>query len=298
MLEKRFFPILGIVVVIILGFGGCSKKSQFEGAWKNERAYYSRDAGTNHLIFQGDNWILLEDGDETARGTFQTNFKTSKENTFITLHYQYKTIYFDDYPPFTEEISLDEEYKYQLEPGKSLKIEELGIFTKAIIPSEEMKKIQNTFNENCNNPDMRNNIKYDDQIYSTRFNLQDIRRIIAKGNFEDVITNKEIKNGCFSNNTLFWTDNSVFLDVLHLRKVGDGIIKKGDAISIGVRKTGLLVEPEENWNKAVYIGDDKTFNSLTSNRRYFLSHRVFCKLSFIGGNPVIEVIGIFTSQYY
>jgi len=295
---SKFF--LLIIILGILVFSGCSKKekSKFEGAWQQDmQGLFRGESSTFHLIFLDNNWIMLSNGFEVFRGTFTTDYKVNIENTYLNLHGQYRTIYQEDYAPFVEEYSGDDEYSYHFDSNGSLIIAGFGDFIKATIPSEEMEKIKNVFQENCNNIDMRNTVLYEGQIYSTLFRLYDIREIIEQGTFENVITEKETKNGTFENNTLFWTDRGLFIDALPLRNITNGILKKGDDISIALLNGSMRVEIEKYWNKAIYVGTDTTFNSMNSQRYAYLNHRIYCKLYFNNGNPIIEVISIVTSDY-
>ena len=286
-----------VMVLCCFFLGNCTKtvqnkpvQNKFEGSWQT-----SMRGLDVHLIIKGDSFIILVDGEESSRGSYNTDFKVSEENTYIHINTRYNTIYYKNFDPFIEEVSDELESKYNFLTDDNLIIERMGNFTKATIPANEIESIQNTFEKNRNNPDMRNTVINNGQVYSTLIEFSDIRMMSDLGSFENMVTEKEVKNGVCSKDVLYWTDNGLFLDVRRLRGNRNGILKNGDNISISFTYGARVAESEEDWTSAVYVGSDVSFYN--QNRFGYNNYTVYGKLYFTNGNPVIEITSIIESDY-
>jgi len=288
------------ISLFVLLFISCnnSEQSKFQGSWQCTEK-------NTHLIFNKNNWILLNDGNEELRGIFTTDYKTSKENKFINLISQYETVYFNEQKPSANEINVENKYSYKFPNKKSIDIEQLGAFNKATISSNDLDKIEVLFKENLKNPDFRNFVVFNENRFSNRFDFAQISEIINQGSFENIITDKEKRDGVFNNNTLNIFCNKLFLEIdglrtvkksvssineetNELRYVNNLVLKTGDKIYISLKEGTPLNEQIE----AIYIGENTGFRNFSRGFGVAMYYRfiILGKLSFVNNLPVFEII--------
>jgi len=288
------------VSLLVLLFVSCnnSEQNKFQGSWHCSE-------NNTHLIFSKNNWILLNDGDEILRGIYTTDYKTSVENTYINLISQYETIYIYEQKPSANEINVENAHSYKFINKNSIEIEQLGTFNKATISSNDLEKIEVLFEDNLKNPDFRNFIIFNEIRFSDRFNFDQIIEIINQGNFENIITDKEKRDGVFVNDALYIFCNDLFLEIDGLRTVQSSVrgidaeinearyvnnlvLKKGDKIYISSKEGTPLNEQIE----AIYIGENTGFTNFTRGfgTAFYYRFIILGKLSFFNNLPVFEII--------
>ena len=162
-MKKRSWSKIAIVALFVTILASCGgEQGKFQGSWESSRSIRlgTMRIDKAHLIFTGDNWILLADGNEIYRGKFITDYKLNKDNKFIQFNVQHETFYFPNYKPFIAEISDKLEFDYTFLPKdsgkKSFEIDGVGTFIETNITSREIGRIETVFKENQNNPDIRN----------------------------------------------------------------------------------------------------------------------------------------------
>jgi hypothetical protein len=291
---KKVRILAATIAVIAMFLTDCSggEEKKIQGAWQAEGLNIN-GSYVQHFIFKGNEWILLRDGLERSRGTFEAGYETSKENTYIIMTVNYVTVYQEGYPQFAEKVSAVNRYRYVFKSKNELSIENVGnvgTFTKATIPSSEMRKIEDTFKGAVNNPDMRNTEMFKDRIYSTRFPITDIREIIKAGSFEGKIGEKEIRNGTLKDGVFYWTDDGLGL---FPAKGKENVLNNGDGIVILLLKRtygggGYVAEDTDDMTMAKYTGENVSFKE--NYGPYGLAiNTIYCALSFDNGNPVLEL---------
>jgi len=290
---------IAAVLAVVLVLTGCAggEKGKLQGAWQSDN---------EHIIFSGDTFIMLSEGTEDSRGKFETFYKTNKENTFLRLTTQYETIWSSqttdnaDFLPIAVEVKQEpEEISYKLTKEKTLVLNDRYKYTKATIPGSEMKTINQTFEINRKNPDLRDTDTYNGQVYTTAFRLEDIHQFIQQGDFENKFGDKEKSLGIYKDGVLFLRLVE-HLDTEGVKGNRNFILKSGsDVYFFDIERLGFgrqRQEPKENWIKAVYTGKDIPFYNIITNNIYlngdYSSFNSYCKMSFSNRQPVIEVVAI------
>jgi len=278
---------LAITICCILFAAACSNdEKKLQGLWKAENGKMSISANKNDII-------ILSGDKETMRGTFTVGLNDNKEKR-IFIKIELETIYSEGEKPIvTASYGNDRGYIYLFNSKDELEIKDMGKFKREKIPANFISNLQNTFEENNKNPDMRKAVIFNDQVYTSSVTTNELYNYIKEyKEFDKNVLKTMIKNGSFKDDIMYCYFDWIRLDAEHLRNNVNGILKTDDNINM----IFITNNYQDLILKSVYKGSNIEFYNLRydrySGRNLNRFYNVYAKLFYRNGTLNSEIISL------